>query len=217
MNFSQGECTPSSAWLCPKGKYVFKSSACWVTVRQWLRYVCMCRVWGVCRYVWQVWINDCMQRWGAGEGRGGGMEEQAWAYTAQGEDHLLVGNWHLPTNDFLSVVEKLNKTVSSQDFVPNHILHLTLSWTEDRVPPAGVAKSVQPLQISSEFLLQSCPTLQHNGLQHSRLPCPSPVPGACSNSCPSSVIPSKHLILSCPLPLLSVFPCIRVFFNESEN
>ena len=25
------------------------------------------------------------------------------------------------------------------------------------------------------------------GLQHARLPCPSPTPGACSNSCPSSV------------------------------
>ena len=30
-------------------------------------------------------------------------------------------------------------------------------------------------------------------LQHARLPCPSPIPGACSNSCPS-LIPSNHLI-----------------------
>ena len=29
-------------------------------------------------------------------------------------------------------------------------------------------------------------SLQPNGLQHARLPCPSPTPGACSNSCPSS-------------------------------
>ena len=29
-------------------------------------------------------------------------------------------------------------------------------------------------------------TLQPHGLQHARLPCPSPTPGACSNSCPSS-------------------------------
>ena len=29
-------------------------------------------------------------------------------------------------------------------------------------------------------------TLQPHGLQHSKLPCPSPTPGACSNSCPSS-------------------------------
>ena len=29
-------------------------------------------------------------------------------------------------------------------------------------------------------------SLQHHELQHARLPCPSPNPGACSNSCPSS-------------------------------
>ena len=29
-------------------------------------------------------------------------------------------------------------------------------------------------------------SLQPHGLQHDRLPCPSPTPGACSNSCPFS-------------------------------
>ena len=29
-------------------------------------------------------------------------------------------------------------------------------------------------------------SLQPHGLQHSKLPCPSPTPGACPNSCPSS-------------------------------
>ena len=29
-------------------------------------------------------------------------------------------------------------------------------------------------------------SLQPHGLQHARLPCPSPTPGVCSNSCPSS-------------------------------
>ena len=29
-------------------------------------------------------------------------------------------------------------------------------------------------------------SLQPHGLQHSRFPCPSPIPWACSNSCPSS-------------------------------
>ena len=34
---------------------------------------------------------------------------------------------------------------------------------------------------------QSCPTLcDPHGLQHARVPCFSPPPGACSNSCPSS-------------------------------
>ena len=61
-------------------------------------------------------------------------------------------------------------------------------------------------------------SLQHHGLQHARLPCPSPTPGAKSNSCllSQSVMPSNHLILCHTLLLLpSIFPSIRVFSNES--
>ena len=56
-----------------------------------------------------------------------------------------------------------------------------------------------------------------HGLQYTRRPCPSPAPGACSNSCPvESVVPSNRLILCRPLLLLpSVFPSITVFSNES--
>ena len=54
--------------------------------------------------------------------------------------------------------------------------------------------------------------LQPHGLQHARLPCPSPAPGACSNSCPSNrwchpTISSSGVPFSCP----SIFPSIRVF------
>ena len=54
-------------------------------------------------------------------------------------------------------------------------------------------------------------------LQHTRLPCPSPSPGACSNSMSiESVRPSTHLVLCHPLCLLpSIFPGIRVFSYES--
>ena len=38
--------------------------------------------------------------------------------------------------------------------------------------------------ISCCFVTQSCPTL--HGLQHARLPCPSPSPRTCSNPCPFS-------------------------------
>ena len=58
-------------------------------------------------------------------------------------------------------------------------------------------------------------SLRPQGLQHARLPCPSPTPGACSNSCPSSRWPCNHLILCHPLLLPSVFPSIRLFSNES--
>ena len=57
---------------------------------------------------------------------------------------------------------------------------------------------------------QSCPTLQPYGLQHARLPCPSPTPGAYSNSCPfnlwchptisSSVFPFSSCLQSLPAP-----------------
>ena len=39
-------------------------------------------------------------------------------------------------------------------------------------------------QLSS--VARSCPTLRPHEPQHARPPCPSPTPGACSNSCPSS-------------------------------
>ena len=60
-------------------------------------------------------------------------------------------------------------------------------------------------------------SLRPHGLQHARLPCPSPTPGTCSNSCPSSQwCHPTNLILCRPLLLLpSVFPSIRVFSNES--
>ena len=59
-------------------------------------------------------------------------------------------------------------------------------------------------------------SLWPHGLQHASLPCPSPTPRACSNSCPSSQW-CHPTILSCrPLLLLSsIFPSMRVFSNES--
>ena len=52
--------------------------------------------------------------------------------------------------------------------------------------------------------------------QHTRLPCPSPTPGAHPNPYPSMVMPSTHLILCHPLLLPPIFPSIRVFSNESN-
>ena len=57
-------------------------------------------------------------------------------------------------------------------------------------------------------VIQSCPTLQPDGLQHARLPCPSPSPGICSNLYPlspwchpatsSSVVPFSSCLQSFP-------------------
>ena len=80
--------------------------------------------------------------------------------------------------------------------------------------PCSLISSGSSVQFSRSVVWDS---FRPHGLQHTRLPCPSPTPGADSNSCPlsqwchptisSSVIPFS----SCH----SVFPSIRVFSNES--
>ena len=73
------------------------------------------------------------------------------------------------------------------------------------------------LQVQFSHSLMS-DSLQPHGLWYARLPCPSPTPGVCSNSCPlsqwwhptisSSVIPFSSF-------LLSIFSSIRVFSSKS--
>jgi len=60
-------------------------------------------------------------------------------------------------------------------------------------------------------------SLRPHWLQHIRLHCPSPTPRACLKFKPIKlVMPSNHPILCHPLLLWpSIFPCIRVFSNES--
>ena len=93
----------------------------------------------------------------------------------------------------------------------------------------GVAKTEQPstAQHSTAYGSNWVSQFSHSvvsgssrphGLQHVRLPCPSPAPGVYLNSCPLSrwCHPSNHLILCCPLLLPpSIFPSIRVFSSES--
>ena len=68
------------------------------------------------------------------------------------------------------------------------------------------------VQLSHSVMSDS---LQPRGQHHTRLPCPSPSPRVCSDSCPLSQW-CHPTILSCrPLLLLpSIFPSIRVSSNE---
>ena len=52
---------------------------------------------------------------------------------------------------------------------------------------AGIIKVFMEEAGSVQFICSVMPnSLQPHGLQHARLPCPSPTPKAYSNSCPSS-------------------------------
>ena len=71
----------------------------------------------------------------------------------------------------------------------------------------------------------SCPTLWPHGLQHARIPCLSPIPGAYSNSCPSSwwchpIVPSSVITLSSHLQSCSAsgsFPISQFFTSGGQS
>ena len=68
-------------------------------------------------------------------------------------------------------------------------------------------------------------SLRPHGLQHARLPCPSPTPGDCSNSCPSSqwchptisssVIPFSSCLQ--PFPASGSFPVSQFFVSGGQS
>ena len=87
--------------------------------------------------------------------------------------------------------------------------------------PLGQYWSAQTRLTFSQFgsVTQSCLTLWSPELQHARLPCPSPTPRACSNSCPwSQWCPPTISSSAVPFYLQSLpstFSSVRVFSNES--
>ena len=109
---------------------------------------------------------------------------------------------------------------------------LTLHWRRRSPPPQDVScelhSSSQPASWEDmlgfgEIPIDSLPvhfsrsvrsnSLQPHGLQHARLPCPSPSPGACSNSCPSSqwchsTISSSVISYSLCLPSFPTNVCL---------
>ena len=64
---------------------------------------------------------------------------------------------------------------------------------------------IHSVQFSHSVMTDS---LRPHGLQHARLPCPSPTPRACSNSCPlSSIKTSKDSVLC--IPWAEPRPCLK--------
>ena len=78
------------------------------------------------------------------------------------------------------------------------------------------------LLFSHSVMSNSLPT---HGLQHDRLPCPSPTPGACSNSCPlsqwchpaisSSVLPFSSCLQS--FPASGFFPMSQFLVSGGQS
>ena len=84
---------------------------------------------------------------------------------------------------------------------------------------------VSSIQFSCSVMSDS---LQPHGLQHTRPPCPSPTPRACSNSCPSSWVFFNESVLCIRWPKywgfsFSISPsneyskCIYCYFSYGHN
>ena len=89
-----------------------------------------------------------------------------------------------------------------------HFAHPFLSWVQEKSKRINLTLTT-PVQFSRSVVSDS---LQPHGQQHARLPCPSPSPGACSNSCPSSQWCHPTISSSVvPFSYLQSFPASRFF------
>ena len=87
--------------------------------------------------------------------------------------------------------------------------------------PMKKLRLTKPSQFSHSVVSDS---LWPHGLQHSRFPCPSPAPEACSNSCPSSwwchpTISSSIISFSClqSFPASGSFPMSWLFASGGQS
>ena len=125
--------------------------------------------------------------------------------------YCLTAAWRvLVTLYFSAIISPLNKTNCWRIFFPNiDGVKSTALWNSTKKD--NINSSVQ---FSCSVVSDS---LRPHGLQHTRPPCPSPIPRAYSNSCPSSrwchptisssIVPFSSCLQFCPVS--------GVFSNES--
>ena len=108
-----------------------------------------------------------------------GRRERGRSCTETAEAHRKAGPM-LPGPPAGPLKPQAEAPVSSEGPESGHTAALRLPPTRGQAPRSDLLSSVQ---FSHSVMSKS---LQFHGLQHARLPCPSPTPRACSNSCPLS-------------------------------
>ena len=104
--------------------------------------------------------------------------------------------------------------------------HVTLSiYLISPSPTLPVSIGLFSMSVSPSNHSVSSDSLWPHGLQHTRPPCPSPTPGACSNPCPlsqwchptisSSVVPFSSCLQSFPASLS--FPMSQFFTSGGQS
>ena len=112
---------------------------------------------------------------------------------------------------------------------------LRVPWTA-RISNQSILKEISPeysleglmLKLKLQYfghLMRTANSLQPHWLQHARLPCPSPFPGVCSNSCPlnrwchPTISSSVILFSSClqSFPASGSFPMSHLFPSGGQT
>ena len=107
--------------------------------------------------------------------------------------------------------------------ISNTLLYLSKALTKiSNCSIIYISSQTSSVQFSCSVISGS---LWPHELQHARLPCPSPTPGACSNSCPlsrwchstisSSVIPFSFCLQS--FPVSGSFPMSQFFTSGGQS
>ena len=103
----------------------------------------------------------------------------------RGNQETVMQPWVRILVQRMHIIKSLNSKMSAFFTPEKRPPEATLKELEKVIKIAwGQIRGAEVVQLSS--LAQSCLTLQPHGLQHARPPCPSPAPGAYSNSCPLS-------------------------------
>ena len=131
--------------------------------------------------------------------------------------HALL-QWIFPTQGLNPGLLHCKQILYCLSYQGSPWIHLTCYF----ISCIGKTSSAINVQFSSS--LSHVPTLQPHGLQHTRLPCPSPTPRACLNSCLSSqwchtTILSSVLPFSClqSFPALGSFPMNQFFISGGQS
>ena len=106
----------------------------------------------------------------------------------------------------------------------NLYLLFLLHWQAGSIPLAPLGKLCNSLSAQFSHSIVS-DSLQLHGLEHATVPCPSPTPGACSNSCPLSpwchpMISSSVILFSSCLPSFPAsgsFPLSQFFTSGGQS
>ena len=125
--------------------------------------------------------------------------------------HSVFNFYDLLICECILSISKNNLDYFFQRYLSSYIFHSHLS-----------SLTTYSVQFSCSVVSNS---LWDHGLQHSRLPCPSPTPGACSNSyalsqwCHPTILSSVVTFSSClqSFPSSGSFPMSQLFASGGQN